>query len=56
MPCKPGIFFSFRHNGGAHGAPARARRGARGAPQATEPGCGAEPHLSQADPCRTNRF
>ncbi len=30
---------------GAHGAPARERRGASGSPQATEPGCGAEPHL-----------
>src|SRR5881628_3703693 len=26
-------------------APARERRGALGAPQATEPGCGAEPHV-----------
>src|SRR5438046_2920910 len=28
-------------------APARERRGALGPPQATEPGCGAEPHVSQ---------
>jgi hypothetical protein len=36
---------SSRHNGGAH---VRAREGAArgiGAPQATEPGCGAEPHV-----------
>jgi hypothetical protein len=34
------------HNGlGAHGAPARERSGAQGSPQATEPGCGAEPHV-----------
>src|SRR6266581_4849288 len=28
-------------------APARERRGVLGPPQATEPGCGAEPHVSQ---------
>jgi hypothetical protein len=33
------------HNGGAHGAPARERRGVSGSPRATEPGCGAEPHV-----------
>src|SRR5437899_2936912 len=31
---------------GAHGAPARERRGAQGPSPATEPGCGAEPHVS----------
>ena len=39
------ILFSLPHNGGAH---TRAREGAArgiGAPQATEPGCGAEPHV-----------
>src|SRR6185295_6474309 len=40
------ILFSLPQNGGAHGAPARERRGVSGAPQATEPGCGAEPHVS----------
>ena len=40
------ILFSLPQNGGAHGAPARERRGASGPPQATEPGCGAEPHVS----------
>jgi error-prone DNA polymerase len=30
---------------GAHGAPARERSGVQGAPRATEPGCGAEPHV-----------
>ena len=36
------------HNGGAHGAPAKERRGAW-APQATEPGCGAEPHSTRGE-------
>lgn len=35
------------HNGGAHGAPAKERRGAKGSPQVTELGCGAEPHVSE---------
>jgi len=39
------ILSSLPHNGGAHGATARERRGATGAPQATEPGSGAEPHM-----------
>src|SRR6516162_2869811 len=35
------------HSGlGAHGAPARERRGRTGAPQATEPGSGAAPRSS----------
>jgi hypothetical protein len=43
--------FLGRHNGSAHGAPARAARGV-GAPQATEPGCGGEPHVRTcARPC-----
>ena len=42
------ILFSLPHNGGAHSAPARERRGAQGSPQATEPGSGAEPR-SQSD-------
>jgi hypothetical protein len=32
-----GILFSPSHNGGAHGAPARERSGAKGTPRATEP-------------------
>jgi hypothetical protein len=39
------ILFSLPHNGGAHSAPARERCGATGPPRATEPGCGAEPHV-----------
>jgi hypothetical protein len=35
---------------GAHGAPARERSGAQGSPRATEPGCGAEPHVRGQDP------
>ena len=31
-------------------APARERRGALGSLQATEPGCGAEPHVSRHEP------
>jgi hypothetical protein len=37
---------SLPQNGGAHSAPARERRGAKGSPQATEPG--AEPHLERS--------
>ena len=37
----------LRHNGGAHSAPARERRGGQGSPQATEPGYGAEPHVGK---------
>jgi hypothetical protein len=47
MPFSTRILSSSRHNGGAHvRARERAARGG-GAPQATEPGCGAEPHVSQ---------
>src|SRR5215213_983438 len=33
------------HDGGAHSAPAKERRGGIGAPQATAPKCGAELHV-----------
>jgi hypothetical protein len=46
MPDITRISPSLRHDGGAHSAPARERRGAEGPPQATEPECGAEPHVS----------
>src|SRR5439155_7700838 len=39
------ILFSLPHNGGAHSAREGAARGA-GPPRATEPGSGAEPHVS----------
>jgi hypothetical protein len=39
------ILFPLPHSGGAHRAREGAARGI-GAPQATEPGCGAEPHVS----------
>ena len=54
------MLFASAPNGGAHGAPARERRGALGPPQATEPGSGAEPRSSMkyailSFGCRTNQ-
>jgi len=46
------ISYSLPHNGGAHSAPARERRGAAGPPRATEPGSGAEPRSSWAPASR----
>jgi hypothetical protein len=40
-----GTSLSSPQNGGAHSAPARERSGPQGSPRATEPGCGAEPHV-----------
>jgi len=37
---------SLPHNG-PHSAPVREQRVAIGTPQATEPGCGAEPHVKK---------
>src|SRR5437867_1859619 len=41
LPGPDGVTGSARRR-----APARERRGALGSPQATEPGCGAEPHVN----------
>jgi hypothetical protein len=49
----PGIVISKPHNGAAHSAAARERRGAMGPPQATEPGYGAEPHLNMCRNIKT---
>src|SRR4029453_13624307 len=41
------ILFAVPHDGGAHSAPAREPIGGQGSRQATEPECGAEPHVSR---------
>jgi len=47
MRCVMSVLSTASHTGGVHGAPARERSGVWGPPRATEPGCGAEPHVNE---------